>query len=283
MKRLELTAVDWAAPIEQESCIPVAITDSQHWEAQQQGIGHFLAAQVVNCVHFYRALPNMPESVPVNAEQGLKFIAFVGQDHREGYLQALEPLRGAYLDHSPASLNGADLLEAIAAGVDALFLIAHGHSEQGIVFRADERGSLSLEALESALTTNPRPLRFTYFMLCDLHRPLLDILGRLAEAGKLHPQFGGLVMWGSPDTHTGLVFTRTLLKHLLETPDAQYPFLKAVQAGRMEIVENADPAEAALPVAVAFHPHANPLPNKLGQAVEEYLLALGSTVQVTPF
>lgn len=283
MKRVERTAIDWAVPIEQEYCVPLDLTDAQHWEAQQQGEGQFVAAQEVNTIHFYRALPNMPESIPVTDRHGLKFVAFVGLDRREGYLQALEPLRGIYSDHSPTSLNASELLDSIAAGVDALLLIAHGDSSHGVVFRSDERGSLRLEELEKALLSNSRPLRFAYFMLCDLKQPLLEMLGRLAEAGKLHPQFGGIVMWGSPTKHTGEVFTGAFLKHLLETPDAQHPFLKAVQAGRLAVLEEANPQEAALPIAVAFHPHANPLPNKLGQAIEEYLSELVTTEQVKAF
>lgn len=270
------------AQIDRDFLVCVPLADPNAWEYMPAPEAHaYAAARAVNCVHFYRKLHSPSELPAVRERHVPKLIAFVGDHHRSDYLPALEPLKQAYSDATPPSLNASDLLTAIEAGVDALYLVAHGHSERGIVFRQDDGGTLTLAALEHALLNNQRPLRFAYFMLCDLCVPLLELLGRLAEEGKLHPQFGAVVMWGSPSVSFGQVFTRQLLATLLNTPDPQYPFLKAIQAGRLAVVDEVEQAEAARPIAVAFQPHANPLPHKLGQAIEEYVLTLSNPSRIT--
>jgi len=269
-------------PSEWECTVSVDLSDKRPWEHLADPSGQSaLTVQEINGVHFYRQVQTSIKADHQPAVSRPRLIAFVGEDYRREYLPTLTGLQQDYENVTPSSLNVPMLLSTIRQGVDALLLIAHGDTDGGIRFRKDAAEVLTVEVLKKALMKNPRPLRFAYFMLCDLHRPLLTMLGELAQDGRLHPQFGGLVMFGSPRKDFGIPFTRNLLAALLTNPDHQYPLLRAVQAARQLAADQASLQDALRPIVVAGHAQANPLPNRLGQELETYLRRLGNPDTVT--
>jgi hypothetical protein len=263
--------------VERECIVCVDLNDERSWEKIRDPVTDNTLILDVNGVHFYRQVQAGIYADQQPAETHPRLVAFVGEDHRREYMPTLQGLYQDYQNVTPGSLNAPELLSTIRhrQGMDALLLIAHGDTDGRIRFRRDATESLTVEALKEALMSNPRPLRFAYFMLCDLHRPLLTMLGELAQAGKLHPQFGGLVMYGSPRQDFGVLFTKKLLTELLTNPDQQYPLLRAVRAARQLAADQAGLQDALRPIVVACHPQANPLPNRLGQELETYLRRLG--------
>lgn len=269
--------------IDFEKVVAIDLEDETPWEflgANLKAGGE--VSKSINCTHFYRRLSPCPDHWPVINERPriLRLIAenLKGRD-REEYEEATSALSEVFDKVSLSTVNVESLTRVIRQeGIDALILIAHGDGS-ALVFGQSEQGKLGFHELEAALSENERPLRFAFLMLCESRRPLLDMLQRLGTLGKLHPQFGGVVMWGSPRTKSGYSFTAAFLRGLLEDPDSKYPFLKAVQCGRQAVKAATDGFEkyaSSAPIALAFHPHASPLPSYCDWEMENYLCHLAA-------
>jgi hypothetical protein len=267
--------------------VKVPPSDKTAWEflpskVDREGRQIEFAAKSPNAPHFFREL-QVPETGDLPPARTPRFIQFVTlQDSGIRDISAMLSANG-YEDASPVGTNRQDLLEALEAGTDALLLFVHGSQKRGLLAdpykesTAEQKKPLTVEDLETAIRKHVVPsdlsleqplerrlLRFALVVACEQQFTVPAMLERLARDGCLHPQFGAVVMWGSPNVANAVTFAKALLKGMLESPEPIRPFLQSVFAAR-------EKPEACLPMVLIMDPNANPLPNCSEQVVETLL------------
>ncbi len=233
--------------------------------ADASGVCEPLTARPECGVRFWRPLPRRvrPEPPP----RRLRALWVIGPGRHEG--QRFAGWRSlASGDGADAVFAGADpdrLLDELAAGVDGLFLVAHG-DEEGRGFwlrRGVSRAHLPFAELARALGGAPTRLRFLFAFLCGSAEAIYhDLLLPLAELGRLDADFGAVLFWGSPLHDHGPRFLSALLKALASPAAARdpAPFLWALARARLELYRAAGREEAARPLAFALRAQAHPWP-----------------------
>jgi hypothetical protein len=231
-----------------------------------------------NWINFFRLLPPVSEPIAIH-EKPLKpralILAGVEQRNLEGFKPIAESCKLAlelqgYDAVYSGNVNSAKWLEAFREGADALFVVSHGDSDAGIVTLEDGAKSevLFFADLELALQENPRLLRCLVVFACGVRQALVDMLVRLQEKRKLHPQFAAVLAWGEPDAYEAEAFLGSsevgfFQKIFSSDIPTETTFFDAVRAGRMAI--KICPAR---PFVVVSNYQAQPLPNAVQLEVE---------------
>jgi hypothetical protein len=124
------------------------------------------------------------------------------------------------------------------------------------------------------LQENPRLLRCLVVFACGVRQALVDMLVRLQQKRKLHPQFGAVLAWGEPDSSEAEDFLGSseagfFQKIFSSDPPTETAFFDAVRAGRMAI--KTCPAR---PFVVVSNYQAQPLPNAVQLEIESAMCDL---------
>jgi hypothetical protein len=259
--------------------VEVSRQDQTPWEFfrySKTDPSKFAVTAESNWINFFRLLPAVSEPIP---EKPLKpralILAGVEQKNLEGFKPIAESCKSAlelqgYDAVYSGNVNAAKWLEALHEGADALFVVSHGDSVAGIVTLEDGAKSevLFFADLESVLQENPRLLRCLVVFACGVRQALVDMLVRLQQKRKLHPQFGAVLAWGEPDSSEAEDFLGSseagfFQKIFSSDPPTETAFFDAVRAGRMAI--KTCPAR---PFVVVSNYQAQPLPNAVQLEVE---------------
>ncbi len=189
--------------------IPLKIkTPWEYFRYSSTDATKFAVTAESNWINFFRLLPPVSESIFI-PDKPLKpralILAGVEQKNLEGFKPIAESCKSAlemqgYDAVYSGNVNAAKWLEALREGADALFVVSHGDSDAGIVTLEDGAKSevLAFADLELALQENPRLLRCLVVFACGVRQALVDMLVRLQEKRKLHPQFAAVLAWGDP-------------------------------------------------------------------------------------
>ena len=226
----------------------------------------------------YRALEGSPPAREANRD--LRIVTYLGRNPNGspgfvGQAKALKPLHGlAHVQVIPAGRTLDDLQSRLQEGADALVILAHGDQGSGIRIGSDAEGVITapdlLEPLRASAALG-RPLRFLLVFACEQSAAFLEVLNTLALEGLLHADFAGVLFWERPRALFGEYFIPRLLRELCR-PNVPKPFLEAVRLARRTylVVGGNNQADAASPIAVAFHPQPNPLPTADELELERY-------------
>jgi hypothetical protein len=268
-------------PMTEIKAIEIPLQDQTPWEYfrySSTDVTKFAVTAESNWINFFRLLPSVAEPIAI-PEKPLKpralILAGVEQRNLEGFKPIAESCKTAlemqgYDAVYSGNVNATKWLEALREGADALFVVSHGDSDAGIVTLEDGAKSevLFFADLESALQENPRLLRCLVVFACGVRQVLLEMLVRLQEKRKLHPQFAAVLAWGEPDAYEAEAFLGSseagfFQKIFSSDPPTETTFFDAVRAGRMDI--KTCPAR---PFVIVSNYQAQPLPNMMQLEVE---------------
>lgn len=257
-----------------------------------------------NGLHFFVDLDSSSNTAPSRQPTPPRLLVALGTRERalpqfDGVFTSIEELaprfRGWDVAEETVSFNRDTLLGAIRTGVDGIVFVAHGfRNAQDEPVVSFEEPTVGLRDIHEALEDNPRPLRFFFLMACNLFDPATKMLQSLADDGRLHPHFGGVLVRGAPDMAAGAQFTLATLDTLARLGEhvpsiageeralaRRAPLAYAVQQGRRAVRANQGDyphaewaVEAARPRLVHRHPFSRPLPLALELDRELYLRSL---------
>jgi hypothetical protein len=274
-------------PMTETKAVEIPLQDQTPWEYfrySSTDATKFAVTAQSNWINFFRLLPPVTEPIAI-PEKPLKpralILAGVEQRNLEGFKPIAESCKTAlelqgYDAVYSGNVNAAKWLEALHEGADALFVVSHGDSVAGIVTLEDGAKSevLFFADLESVLQENPRLLRCLVVFACGVRQALVDMLVRLQQKRKLHPQFGAVLAWGEPDSSEAEDFLGSseagfFQKIFSSDPPTETAFFDAVRAGRMAI--KTCPAR---PFVVVSNYQAQPLPNAVQLEIESAMCDL---------
>jgi hypothetical protein len=263
--------------------------DATLWEALrfENNSNEFVVAGLEDAwLGIYRDLNPQPAHREANAD--VRIVTYLGRnpDGSPGYpshVAALESLKTQlqYFKVIPVGRDLSAMKTQLADGADALIILAHGGQDTGIHVGATGEGFITaadlLEPLQASSMAG-RPLRFLLVFACEQRQGFFELLQNLANAGALHPDFAGVLFWGSPKTVFGQYFIPRLLTELTRK-DEPKPFLEAMRLARRSFMDADDGntlelINCAYPIAVAFHPQPNPLPTAQELELERYFWRL---------